>query len=37
MDDDVGRVDQHPVAMRNAFYPGRNANFMQVLDDPVGD
>src|SRR5271156_2756759 len=37
VNDHIARVDQHPVAMRNTFHPGRNANFVQVLDDPVGD
>ena len=36
MNDDVARIDQHPIAMRHAFDAGRNAGFVQILDDPVG-
>jgi len=37
VNDHVAGVDQHPVAMRNAFDAGDDAGFVQVLDDPVGD
>src|ERR1700692_319146 len=37
VNDHVTRIDQHPVALRRAFDAGRNAGFVQILDDPVGD
>ena len=37
MDDDIAGVDQHPVAMRNTFYPRRNPDFVQIFHNPVGD
>ena len=35
--DDIARVDQHPVAMRNTLDPRAHAGLVQILDNPVGD
>src|SRR6202161_2572142 len=37
VNDHVARVDQHPVAMRNAFDPRGDAGLSQILDDPVSN
>src|ERR1700689_5736620 len=37
VNDNVARVDQHPVAMRNAFHPRGDASLAQILDNPIGN
>lgn len=37
MDDDIARIDEHPVAMRRALDARRKTGLVEVLHDPVGD